>query len=100
MIYLYNPWRQNAAKAAIAALEQQANFERELYREKSFYSQRDKFKSVGSQAIVTIDSDDKVIDLSSLEDKAESEGEEAKDRDIGDARDVVNKEGDTIVVSL
>ena len=100
MIYLYNPWRQNAAKAAIAALEQRANFEQELYREKSFYSQRDKFKSAGSQAIVTIDSDDKVIDLSSSEDEAESEGEEAEDRDIGDARDVVDKEGDTIVVSL
>jgi hypothetical protein len=38
--------------------------------------------------------------LSSSEDKAESEGEEAKDGDIGDARDVVNKEGDTIMVSL
>jgi hypothetical protein len=82
MIYLYNPWRQNAAKAAIAALEQRANFEQELYREKSFYSQRDKFKSARSQAIVRIDSDDEVINLSSLEDKAESEGEEAKDREI------------------
>jgi hypothetical protein len=35
-----------------------------------------------------------------LEDEAESEGEEAKDRDIGDAGDVVDEEGDTIVVSL
>ena len=47
-----------------------------------------------------IDSDDEVIDLSSLEDEAESEGEETGDRDIGDARDVVDKEGDTVVVSL
>jgi hypothetical protein len=41
MIYLYNLWRRNAAKATIAALEQQASFKQELYREKSFYYQKD-----------------------------------------------------------
>ena len=79
MIYLYNLQRRNAAKAAIAALEQQASFKRELYREKSFYYQKD-LKDAGNQEIVIIDLDDKVIDLSSL------------DREEGEARE------DTIIV--
>ena len=85
MIYLYNPWRRNAAKAAIAALEQRASFKRELYREKSFYYQKD-LKDVGNLEIVIIDSDDKVVDLSSLD------GEEGEDGEDGEARE------DTIVV--
>ena len=85
MIYLYNPWRQNAAKAAIAALEQRASFKRELYREKSFYYQKD-LKDAGNLEIVIINSDDEVVDLSSLD---REEGEDGEDRE---ARE------DTIVV--
>ena len=80
MIYLYNPWRRNAAKAAIAALEQRASFERELYGEKSFYYQKD-LKDAGNQEIVTIDSDDKVVDLSSLDREDGEEGEEGEARE-------------------
>src|ERR1700721_4640402 len=106
-------------KAAISALEQQASFEQELYREKSFYSQKDKFINAGSQAIVMIDLDNEVIDLSSSEEEESKDEEEAeagedrdvrdeareeavKDRDVGgvrDIRNIVDKEGDTIVVA-
>ena len=91
MIYLYNPWRRNAAKAAIAALEQQASFEQELYKEKSFYYQKD-LKDAGNLEIVIIDSDDEVVDLSSLDREEGEEGEEGEDREEGEARE------DTIVV--
>ena len=88
MIYLYNPQRRNAAKAAIAALEQRASFKRELYREKSFYYQKD-LKDAGNLEIVIIDSDDEVVDLSSSDGE---EGEEGEDGEEGEAGE------DTIVV--
>jgi hypothetical protein len=48
-----------------------------LYREKSFYYQKD-LKDAGNLEIVIIDSDDKVVDLSSLdrEDREDREEEE------------------------
>jgi hypothetical protein len=112
MIYLYNPWRRNAAKAAIVALEQQASFKRELYGEKSFYYQKD-LKDAGNLAVVTIDSDDEVVDLSSLDEEEAEAGEDrdvrdevreeaVKDRDIGGVRgirNIIDEEGDTIMVA-
>jgi hypothetical protein len=46
-----------------------------LYREKSFYYQKD-LKDAGNLEIVIIDSDDEVVDLSSLDGEEGEEGEE------------------------
>ena len=56
-----------------------------MYGEKSFYYQKD-LKDAGNLEIVIIDSDDKVVDLSSLD------REDREDREEGEARE------DSIVV--
>ena len=57
-----------------------------MYGEKSFYYQKD-LKDAGNLEIVIIDSDDEVVDLSSLD------GEDGEDGEEGEARE------DTIVVN-
>jgi hypothetical protein len=54
-----------------------------LYREKSFYYQKD-LKDAGNQEIVIIDSDDKVVDLSSLDREEGEEGEAREDTIVVD----------------
>jgi hypothetical protein len=51
-----------------------------LYREKSFYYQKD-LKDAGNQEIVIIDSDDEVVDLSSLDREEGEDGEEGEARE-------------------